>query len=114
AVIAITGTIVLQRQIHFLNTEHPNAENANMLVIEQNAWNVVQRYEQLKTELLSNPSIVNVTAAMEEPGGDVLDNSFFEMEGVDPEGQQRIYILTTDNNFFSAMGIEPLAGTVDL
>jgi len=42
----------------------------------------VQRYELFKTELLKNSSINNVTAAMEEPGGDILDAVAFEMEGV--------------------------------
>lgn len=114
AVIAITGTIVLQRQINFLNEQHPQAKNANIVVIERNPWTVVQRYDRFKAELLNDPSIVNMTGAMEEPGGDVLDNFPFEMEGVEPDENQRIYILTTDSNFFSAMDIEPLAGTVDL
>lgn len=114
AVIAITGTIVLQRQINFLNHQHPQATNANIVVIERNPWTVVQRYESFKSELLKDPSIVSVTGAMEEPGGDILDNFAFEMEGVEPDEQQKIYVLTTDSNFFTAMGIKPLAGTVNL
>ena len=51
---------------------------------------------------------------MEEPGGDVLDNFQFEMEGIEPDESRTLYILTTDSNFFTAMGIKPLAGTVNL
>tara|TARA_R110002050_G_scaffold2603_6_gene14877 strand:+ start:24761 stop:27178 length:2418 start_codon:yes stop_codon:yes gene_type:complete len=114
AVIAIAGAIVLQRQMNFITEQHPQAKNENIVVIERNPWAVVQRFEQLKNELISDPSIENITGAMEEPGGDVLDNFFFEMEGVDPLENQTIYILTTDSNFFTAMGIEALAGSVDL
>jgi putative ABC transport system permease protein len=114
AVIAITGTLVLQRQINFLNEQHPQATNEDVLVIERNAWTVVQRYEQLRNELLKDPSIKGVTGAMEEPGGDILDNFPFEMEGIEPRENQSMYILTTDANFLSTMGIKPLAGTVEL
>ncbi len=114
AVVAIAGTIVLNRQINYLSNEHPNAENANILVIERNPFTVIHRYETLKERLISNPAIVSMTGAMEEPGGDILDNGFFELEGHDPASGQVIYIFTIDANFFQAMGIEPLAGTVDL
>ncbi len=114
AVIAITGTIVLQRQMNFLNNQHPQAKNENILVIERNSWAVVQRYERLKDELLKDPSIVNMTGAMEEPGGDILDNFWFDMEGIEPNREKSLYILTTDANFFNTLGVKPLAGTVDL
>jgi putative ABC transport system permease protein len=114
AVIAITGALVLQKQMLFLKGQHPQANNENIVVIERNPWNAVQRYESFKNELLSNSSIQSITGAMEEPGGDILDNFRYQIEGVEPSEDQRIYILTTDANFFSAMGIEPLAGTVEL
>ncbi len=114
AVIAITATIVLQKQINFLNDQHPQAENENIVVIERNPWTVVQRYERFRNELLNDPSIQNVTGAMEEPGGDILDNFAFEMEGIEPDENRTIYIMTADSNFFSAMDIEPIAGTVNL
>lgn len=114
AVIAIVGTLVLHRQMNYLNHIHPEANNANMIVIKNNPWMAVQRYEQLKNELLSNPSIKNVTSAMEEPGGDILDHSPFTMEGIEQKEGQTLSILTIDSNFFKTMGIEPLAGTIDL
>ena len=114
AVIAITGTLVLNRQIDYINTEHPDAENANMVIMADNPWDAVQRYETFKTELLKHPSITEVTAAMEEPGGNILDGARFTMEGIIQKENQAINIFTTDSNFFSTMGIHPIAGTVDL
>lgn len=114
AVIAIVGTLVLQRQMNYLNHIHPEANNANIIVIKNNPWMAVQRYDQLKNELLRNPSIENVTAAMEEPGGDILDHSLFTMEGIEKKEGQSLSILTIDSNFFKTMGIEPLAGSIDL
>ena len=114
AIVAIASTLVLNRQIDFINSKHPASQNANMVVIADNPWQSVQRYELFKTELLKNSSITNVTAAMEEPGGDILDAVAFEMEGVEKKPGQSINIFTTDSNFFSLLGIHPLAGTIEL
>ncbi len=114
AVIALAGSIVLQKQMHFLNSQHPQANNESMLVIEQNPWNVVQRYDQFRNELLKYPSIKQFTGAMEPPAGDILDNYVFSMDGINPEENNNIYILTTGPNFFTSMGIEPIAGSVEL
>jgi putative ABC transport system permease protein len=114
AIVAIASTLVLNRQIDFINSKHPASQNTNMVVIADNPWQSIQRYELFKTELLKNSSITNVTAAMEEPGGDILDAVAFEMEGVEKKSGQSINIFTTDSNFFSLLGIHPLAGTTEL
>lgn len=113
SVIAITGTIALYRQMNYMLNQHPASRDADMLVIADNPYETLQRYETFKTELLLNTSIIDVTGAMEEPGGDILDGSNFEMEGVDKTENQLINIFTIDSNFFSLLGIRPLAGTVD-
>jgi len=114
AVVAIACTMVLDRQMNFLTSQHPASQNANMIVIANNPWEAVQRYERLKTELIKNPAITGMTAAMEEPGGDILDNVGFEMEGVDKKEGQSINIFTADSNFFSMLKIQPIVGTTEL
>jgi putative ABC transport system permease protein len=114
SVIAIICTIGLYRQMNYLNNQHPASQNANMLVIANNPSESVQRYDAFKGELLTNPSILDVTGALEEPGGEILDKCYFEMEGVDKKEDQGINLLTTDPNFFHFMGIHPVAGTTDL
>ncbi len=114
SVIAITCTIGLYRQMNYLRSQHPASRNANMLVIADNPWETIQRYETFKSELLDNTSIENVTAAMEEPGGDILDNCPFKMEGLDTKEDQAINIFTMDANFFNSLGIHPVAGTTNI
>jgi len=93
--------------------QHPEAENANIIVIPDNPWEAVQRFELLKSELMKNPSITKITAAMEEPGGDIIDAVAFEMDGVDKKEGQFINIFTVDSNFFSFLNIHAIAGTAD-
>jgi len=113
AIIAITGSIVLNRQMNFISSLHPASQNANMIVIADNTWEAVQRYELLKGELLKNPDILDITAAMEKPGGEIIDNMAFEMEGIEKKEEQRINIFTTDSNFFTFLGIKPVAGSTE-
>jgi putative ABC transport system permease protein len=111
AVVTIACTIVLNRQMNFLTGKHPASENACLMVIADNPWEVVQRYEKLRGELSEHPEILEMTAAMESPGGDILDNVGFEMEGIERKEGQAINIFTADSNFFNLLGIKPLAGT---
>lgn len=114
SIVALISTFVLNRQIGFLNSKHPSSDKSNMIVMSENPWEAVQRYDLFKDELLQNPLIENVSGAMEQPGGDILDAVSFEMEGLDSKENQTINIFTADSNFFSSMGIKPLAGTVNL
>ncbi|MFA6334155.1 MAG: FtsX-like permease family protein [Bacteroidales bacterium] len=114
AVITISGTIALNKQMNFINSQHPVSESANMIVLPYNHAGVVRNYDILKAELLKNPSIKEVTSCMEAPGGDINDAFPFEMEGIQTEDKRIINVLATDSGFFEFMRIKPLAGTTQL
>jgi putative ABC transport system permease protein len=114
SILAIACTLILSQQVTYVNAMHPKSSSNSTIIMANNPWEAVQRYEVFKDELLKNPEILSVTGAMEEPGGDILDATPFEMEGVSSDVAKTINIFTTDSNFFSSMGINPLAGTVEL
>ncbi|MGE0077353.1 MAG: ABC transporter permease [Bacteroidales bacterium] len=114
SIVALICTFILNRQIGFLNSQHPSSDKSNMIVMSGNPWEAVQRYDLFKEELLKNSSIENVSSGMEEPGGDILDAVIFEMEGVDSQKDQYINIFTADSNFFSSIGVKSIAGTINL
>lgn len=114
SIIALIGTIALYRQMNYMHNLHPAARNISMLIIYDNPRETLARYEVFKNELMKNPSIKNVTAAMEEPGGEILDKCTFEMEGIQKMEDQWLNILPIDPNFFRFMNIQPVAGTTDM
>ncbi|MFP4556607.1 MAG: ABC transporter permease [Bacteroidales bacterium] len=114
SILAIACTLILSRQVSYVNAMHPQSSSNSTIIMANNPWEAVQRYEVFKDELLKNPEILSVTGAMEEPGGDILDATPFEMEGISADMAKTINIFTTDSNFFSALGINPLAGTIEL
>ena len=114
AIFTISGAIILNRQMDLVVDKHPASRDNDIIVIAENQWNTIQRYETFKEELLKEPSIVDVTGVMEKPAGDIMDGFNFTMEGINFEKEQMINVLTIDSNFFQFMGIHPLAGTVEL
>lgn len=113
AIIAIASTFILSRQIAYINNLHPASQNDNMMVIRYNRWDASRQYDVFKSELIKKTPILDVTCALEEPGGDINDGFLFEMEGVQNNDNQPLNIFTVDSNFFSFFNIHPLAGTTD-
>jgi putative ABC transport system permease protein len=114
AILTISGALILNRQMDLIIGKHPASQDSDIIVISNNQWNAIQRYESFKEKLMKEHSIVDVSGVMEEPAGDIMDGFDFKMEGINFEGEQMINVLATDSNFFRFMGIEPLAGTIDL
>jgi len=113
AIIAIAASVVLSKQIAYISNLHPASQNSNILVIRYNRWDASKQYDILKSELLKNPDIVDVTCALEEPGGDINDSSPVEIEGLPPNDNQPLNIFTVDSNFFTFLNIKPVAGTTN-
>jgi putative ABC transport system permease protein len=113
SIVVIISTIIIGKQILFLNNQHPESDNSNILIMSNNPWEAVQRFETFKSELLKIPQVIAVSGAMEQPGGDILDATPFEMEGIDKEQIKTINIFTADTNFFSLLNITPIAGSSD-
>lgn len=114
SIVAIISTLILQKQINYINKLHPNAKNADIIVIPNNPEHVVAKYETLKEQILKYPEILQVTAVMEEPAGIVTDNFPYILEGDDSEERKTINIMAIDSNFFSFFNIKPIAGTINL
>ncbi|NOR86833.1 MAG: FtsX-like permease family protein, partial [Bacteroidales bacterium] len=114
SIVTIILTLFLQKQINYLNLLHPQANNANMIVIPENPGQVVAKYKTLKEQALKHPEIEAVTAVSEEPAGIVTDNFQFAYDSDITNEDKTINVLVVDDNFFSFMDIKPIAGTMDM
>jgi len=112
--VAISSTLVIEQQMNFINEQHPGTQDSCFVIMPQNTWEAVQKYETYKEQILKHPAILEVSSALEEPGGDILDNFQFEMEGKKDLENATINIFTCDSNFFSFFKIKPVAGRVDM
>lgn len=114
SIFAITSTLFLQKQINYINFLHPDAKNADLIVMPKNPKHVVKNYELLKEKLLKHPEFFEISSVMEEPAGIVTDNFPYKLEGDNSDERKTINILSIDTNFFSFFGIKPIAGTINM
>ncbi len=109
ALIIATSVIVKQNQFLLSNRIGSGQENIiNLINLPREA---VMSYKTFKTELLKHPGILDVTASMEEPAGQVMDAFTYELEGMPEEDKSKVvFCLTTDDNFNRFYGNDILAG----
>jgi len=107
----IIATSVIIKQNQYLLSNRIGNEQDNIINLIKLPRTTVENYETFKTELLKYPEILDVTASMEEPAGEVMDAFTYELEGMPEEDKEKvIYCLTTDHNFNRFYGNRILAG----
>jgi putative ABC transport system permease protein len=114
SIVAISSTLFIQKQINFTNEIHPKAKDANVIVIPDNPKGAVAKFELLKEKLLKYPEIISACGVSEEPGGTVVDNFAYTYDGDTTGNDKTLNVLIVDEDFFTFMDIQPIAGTVDL
>lgn len=109
AALAVSFSINMILQMNNLYDRHPQSDNVDMIVMKEVHHNVVSNYELFKENLLTKSSIKDVTAAMEAPGGNILDGTPISFDGA--SDQLHLNLFTADTNFCNFMDIKPLAGS---
>ncbi len=71
---------------------------------------VIKNYEVLKTELLKNPGVKNVTSGSTYPGIPSVDDMIFYAEGKSVKDVIDIHLANVDNDYFETLGLKLIAG----
>ena len=108
----IITTFIIQNQINLLMENRLGGNDKNIINVTNLSRSVVKQYDVFKTKLLNIPGIENVTAAMEEPGGEIMDAFYYHLEGVTKEqfSSNQLNVLTCDHNFLDFYDVKLLAG----
>ncbi len=114
SLMALTGSLIIQKQISFINRLHPQAKNTHMILIPENTGMAVYNYQSFKERLLKHPEILSVTACSEPPAGVVTDNFKYSFDHHQPSADKTLNTMIIDTNFFSFLNIKPLAGSADI
>jgi putative ABC transport system permease protein len=106
--IIVTGIVYLQ--IKYCRDLDIGFDKSHLLVINGTPLEMRARYDQLRSELLSNPQIENCAAASRVPPGRLSSSLRARPEGI-PEDQQRgMQTVWTDYDFIETIGLELAAG----
>jgi putative ABC transport system permease protein len=110
-VLLFTASITIQKQMDLLMSNRLGGQTNNIINLYNLPRTVIDKYPNLKAELLSIAGVEAVSAGMEEPAGELMDTNEFELEGMTEEQKKdRIYLFPCDYDFCQFYNIEMLAG----
>ncbi|MBK8505163.1 MAG: hypothetical protein IPL46_24930 [Saprospiraceae bacterium] len=105
--IVVTGIVYLQ--INYCRNLNVGFDKSHLLVLGT-SLDLRSRYDQLRTELLSNPHIVNAGASSRVPPGNLSSSLRARPEGVPVDQQRGMQTVWTDYDFIETIGLELTAG----
>jgi len=104
----ITGIIVVNRQVSYMQSEYLGFEPSKVLKIEATQKTRDKDFAQVRQSLLSVPGVEYVAKSTSVPGSQVLDTSTnaFKYEG----GQYRLNSVKVGTDYFKVMDIKLMKG----
>ena len=114
SIAAIITTIVLHKQIDFVNQQHPGDEKSAIVIMQEVPYHMVAKYEIMKEVMLKHPEIKNVSAAFYKPGLNMPYLFPIEMEGIDPSDEKKLTMFSIDEDFFELFNIKAIAGSLEM
>ncbi len=106
----ILGVIVIQKQLQFMNDQMLGFNKAQQIILPLRSPGTVKNYEVLKTELLKNPGVKNITCGSTYPGIASVDDMIFYAEGKSVKDVIDIHLANVGNDYFETLGLKLVAG----
>jgi len=112
SVVLIAAIFVINDQLNFIQSKDLGFEKESILLIDfKNLPEVRENFEALRTELLKNPDIKNVSAHRNSHLGEGLGNDITTTEdGAGKEISTSLYLMSVDANFVDTYGMKIVAG----
>jgi len=110
SIFVLVLSLGISRQMNYIMKSQPGGRIEGIILLPDQPQKAVRNFDLLKAELLQNPKILGITAAMEPPAGAIRDRSMIEFEGELQASPTDI--LCVDNDFFSVFDLRLKAGTM--
>ncbi|HKI89174.1 MAG TPA: FtsX-like permease family protein, partial [Draconibacterium sp.] len=110
SVVLISSTIIIARQLNFINNYDLGYDQANLIYIPLDG-EAKNKHEALKQELSEIPGVVNVSRTSRIPFYGGNSSWGFDWEGKDPDNKVLICSMNVDRNYFETMGIKIAEGS---
>ena len=107
AVILIFGSIVILKQINFVRHKDLGFDKEHIVVVPIKDKAVKRNYESLKSELVRESSILNVTATSQVPGVTSQNGIMIKSDGVE---DVLLGIVYTDFDYMTTLGLRAVQG----
>ncbi len=106
--ILITSTIVIYNQMHYIHTRDLGFNKEQVVHIPIFSISLRQKYQSVKSELIKNPNIINVSISSFFPGSH--PNQSVDWEGRKEDEDFMMAWYSVDHDFMKTFGIELVQG----
>ncbi|MEZ5104590.1 MAG: FtsX-like permease family protein [Draconibacterium sp.] len=105
SIVLISSTIIIARQLKFINNYNLGYDQANLIFIPLDGEAKI-KHEAIKQELSGIPGVINISRTSRIPfyGGSSSWGS--DWEGRDPDNNVLFCTMNVDRNYFETMGIK--------
>lgn len=110
ALVMIMLTFTVQRQIEYAKNKDLGFDKENVVKIDLKNRIGAERTQTLQNELLSNPNVLKVAAAMKAPGDDIMSDGLHFEQSDGSFTSQKTEFNAVNENFISTLNIELVAG----
>ncbi len=117
AIVLISGTVLIHKQIDYMMTKDPKYDNENVIVVQTDSWQyqnikgASQKLELITKELESSPYVSSVSFSQSIPGTYNENYNTFFPDGetkIESIGLRKAYV---GSNYFKTFGIEIQSGS---
>ena len=109
SVVLICSTLIISRQMKYINNYNLGYNQANLIYIPLSGESK-NKFEAIKQKMSQLPGIENMTLTNRLPFYGGSSSWGFEWEGKDPGNNVLISTMFADNNYLKTMGIELVEG----
>jgi len=110
SVILISCIIVIQQQLHFIQTRPLGFDSLNKIMLPLRTSQATNRYLQFKNEIRNIPGVAEVTACSNSPSTPPTNDWNFYPAGKSENDAVAHYIIYVDEDYFKVMSIPTIAG----
>jgi putative ABC transport system permease protein len=116
AVILISGTILIRKQINYMLQKDPKFDKENVIVVDLESWQysdlklASQKFKLISEELKLSPYVESVCFSQEIPGKYNENYNTFVPEGGDALNKISLRQAYVGRNYFKTYGIKILSG----
>jgi putative ABC transport system permease protein len=111
SIVLLVVTITIYQQKEFILSRSMGKMSTDILVFKRQNWEIRGKYSVIRDKALQNPLIKNVTASMEEPGGETLDALQVESTDIDESHKDNpLFVLSVEDNFLDFFNLPLVAG----
>jgi putative ABC transport system permease protein len=105
AISFLAGTLVVQYQLEYIRARNLGFEKENILTFSANR-NLRQKFDAFKSELLTLPGVLNVTATSSKLSNINESTDMVEWDGKNPDVSVLFHVLPVEQDFVKTFSVE--------